>query len=129
MHEEAVGKCRSENRAEISVANGKASRQGAVERTVLFYVVADGIHIIAPGTEKAVHLPAVILNATTSIRMIGIRMSAACVVRRQCMRRLWSPIAIDVCQASLDSICVRQPAQQMIEAPVFHHQNNYVLNA
>ena len=53
------------------------SRQGVIEGPVRFRVVTEGIVVVYCVDQKPIHLAVVVLNATSRVRVVRIRMTTA----------------------------------------------------
>ena len=61
--------------------------------------------------------------------MIGIRMAAPLKVGRERVSQVWDPSLVKIFQPRLPAIRVRQPAEEVIEGPILHHDPDNVLDA
>src|SRR5947209_11925973 len=128
MLEHAVGKCSRENRAKIAIEAGVIARQRIVEGQRWLVVIADAVHIIASGTKEAIHLATVVLCSASVIRVSRIGMWASGVIGCKGISRMRNALHVHVGEASLLSVRIWQPSEQMIEAAVLHHHKNYVVD-
>jgi hypothetical protein len=61
--------------------------------------------------------------------MIGLNVAATREVTCQMVRGVIRAGPVKVIQSSLHSVCVWQPTEKVIEASIFHHDNDDMLDA
>ncbi len=79
------------------------------------------------GEEEAVALAAVQLRPPRLPLVLGVHVRTALVVVVQVPGRVERPGEIGVAQAGLAPVGAREPAQEVVEGPVLHHQDDDVL--
>jgi hypothetical protein len=98
-----------------------------VERQVLVGVVADREQVVVAGLEEAVELPAVELDPAALVGVVGV-LEAAAVRRREVVRLVPDPLAVDVAQPRLLAVRPLQPAEVVVEGAVLHHHHDDVVD-
>ena len=129
VQENPIGERRAKDRREIAVARRVVAGESGVERNVVLFVIADGINVVGAGTQEAVHFAGVVLDSAAVVGMIGIGVRAAGVVARQGICVVSDALFIAIGQAGLLAIGVGKPAQEMIEAAIFHGDHDHVIDA
>src|SRR5688500_18217448 len=61
--------------------------------------------------------------------MIGVGVTAALIIGSERESGMWNTRAVKIGEASLTAIGARNPAKEMIERTVFHHDDDEVTNA
>ena len=61
--------------------------------------------------------------------MVGVRMAATGVVRRQWISRVCRAVVIGILQSRLPAVSAGNPSEEVIEAAILHGHNDHVLDA
>ena len=124
---DAIGERRPEDGAEVPVERPPVEHRAAEEGKVFLAVVADGEDVV--GAQPPVTRAAVVLHPSPGIGVIGIAVTAALKVRGQRKSRMGNAGGVDVREPRLLAVGAREPAEEMVERPVLHHEHDDVLDA
>jgi hypothetical protein len=125
---EAVGVGLGHHRGEVAVEHRPVAGGVRVERQVLVGVVADREQVVVAGLEEAVELPALELDPAALVGVVGV-LEAAAVRRREVVRLVPDPLAVDVAQPRLLAVRPLEPAEVVVEGAVLPHHEHDVLDA
>jgi hypothetical protein len=79
--------------------------------------------------EPAIAGAAVELDAAALVAVIGVRVGAALVIGREPDGLVRHAVLVEVDEAFLPTVGLRQPAEEVVERPVLHHHDDDVLDA
>src|SRR5438876_717878 len=122
----AVGERRSEDRAEVSVKGGPVEDGVTEETEILLAVVTDREHVI--DAQPPVTRSAVVFHPSAGIGVIRILMSTALEVWRERKCRVRDARGIEVGLPRLPSVGTGQPAEEVVERAVLHHEDDDMLD-
>ncbi len=126
--ENAVRERGTEDRREVHVASGEVTGELRQELVIGFPIVADAIDVRRGSPHETVHQAVIHLDARAIVAVVGIVVTTARPIRSELVRRMADAARVHIGQAGLYTVGVRQPAQEMIEAAVLHHQDHDVFD-
>src|SRR5207237_6298736 len=108
----AVRERRTEERAEVAIERGPLRHGAAEEGEVVLAVVADREDVV--GAQPPVARAVVLLDARALVRMVGILVAAALIVRRERLGGVPRPRRVEVSASGLAPVGLRPPSQEMV---------------
>src|SRR5207302_11405923 len=123
---DAVGKRGAEDGAEIAIERRPVERRAAEEGQVLLAVIADREDVVGP--QPAVTRAAVVLDSSADVGMVGVAVAATLKVRGQRERGMRDTGGIRVREPFLPAVRPGEPAEEMVEGAVLHHEYDHVID-
>ena len=111
------------------IASCVVASQRRIERDVRLLVVADAEDVVRRVHQEAIHLPAVVGNSRSDVRVVRIVVRTAGEVAGERIRRMRRALAVGVVQSGLLAHHAWQPTQEVVEATILHCHHNHVLDS
>jgi hypothetical protein len=125
IHPVRIGRCH--DRGEVPAEGRPLRRCLPEEGEIGLHVVADR-ELVVVGAKPAVALPAIQLDPSALVAVVGVLVATSLEVRRERIRRLRDTVRIRVHEPGLRAVAARQPAEQVIEGAILHHQYDHVVD-
>jgi hypothetical protein len=123
----AVREGGGEDGGEVVVAGGEVAGEGAEEGELVFDVVADGEGVVGGGSEPAVHEAVVDLAAATGVGVVRVWVGTA-YVGGELLGGVGGAGGVGVGEAGLLAVGSGEPAEDVVEAAILHHDDDDVLD-